>query len=145
MKKSLSTLLGLIAVIGGLIAVFRVVVDTEIAIGFVTISFGILAVIWTFMAVTSLSIGSSLRRHLTNFLFCLIFILLFSVWHNISKLFGWRETINEFMLYPSYLFITLAFLTFVLTSYQTLKMGKEFGFEKQAKEIKKVIEKKKKT
>jgi len=144
MKKGLGTLLGLVAVIGGLLAIFRIVVDTEVAIGFITISFGILAIIWTSMAITSLSKGSSLRRHTTHFLFCLIFIVLFAVWHTISKLFEWRETLNEFMLYPSYLFITLAFLIFVITAYQILTMGKEFGFEKQAKEIEKVMKKKKK-
>lgn len=143
MKKGLATLLGLIAIAGGLTAIFRIVVDTEIAIGWVTISFGILAIIWTSMAVTSLSKGSSLRKHTTNFLFCLIFVLLFSIWHTLSKLFRWRETVNEYMLYPGYLFITLAFLIFVLTSYQILTMGKEFGFEKQSKEIKSVLEKKK--
>ena len=144
MKRGLSTLLGLIAVAGGLIAIFTLVVDTEVAIGFVTISFGVLAIIWTSMAITSLSKGSSLRKHTTNFLFCLVFILLFSIWHTLSKLFGWRETINEFMLYPGYLFIMLAFLIFVVTSYQILTLGKEFGFEKQAKEIKEIMEKKKK-
>lgn len=144
MKKSLGTLLGLIAVAAGLITIFRIVVDTEIAIGFVTISFGILAIIWTSMAITSLSKGSSLRKHTTHFLFCLIFIVLFSIWHTISKLFKWRETVNELMLYPAYLFVTVAFLIFVLTAYQILKIGKEFGFEKQAKEIEKIIQKKKK-
>lgn len=140
MKRGLGTILGFIAIVGGLIAIFRIVVDTEIAIGFVTISFGILAIIWTSMAISSLSEGSSLRKHTTNFLFCLVFILLFSIWHTLSKLFKWRETVNEFMLYPGYLFITLAFLIFVVTSYQILTMGKEFGFQKQAKEIEKIIE-----
>lgn len=143
MKRGLGTLLGLLAAAGGLTAIFRIVVDTEVAVGFVTISFGLLAIMWTTMAIGSLSKGSSLRKHITNFLFCLIFVLLFSVWHTLSKLFMWRETVNEFMLYPGYLFLTLAFLIFVVTSYQILTMGKEFGFEKQAKEITKVMEKKK--
>lgn len=144
MIKRLGTLLGFIAVAAGLIAIFRIVVDTEVAIGFVTISFGLLAIIWTLMAITSLSEGSALRKHTTNFLFCLIFVLLFSIWHTLSKLLKWRETVNEFMLYPGYLFITLAFLIFVITAYQILTIGQEFGFKQQAKEIKKVMEKKRK-
>ncbi len=144
MKKSIGTILGFIGVAAGLIAIFRIVVDTEVAIGFVTISFGVLAIIWTSMAINSLSKGSSLRKHTSNFLLCLIFVLLFSMWHTLSKLLRWRETVNEVMLYPGYLFITLAFLIFVVTSYQILTMGKEFGFEKQAKEIKKIMEKNKK-
>ncbi|MBW2981011.1 hypothetical protein KY360_06365 [Candidatus Woesearchaeota archaeon] len=144
MKRGFGTVLGLIAIAAGLAAIFRLVVDTEVAVGFVTISFGILAIIWSSMAIGSLSKGSSLRRHTINFLFCLIFVLLFSIWHTLSKLFMWRETVNEYMLYPGYLFITMAFLIFVITSYQILTIGKEFGFRQQAKEIKNVIEKKKK-
>jgi len=144
MKRGIGALLGFLGVAAGLISIFRVVVDTEVAIGFVTVSFGILAIIWTSTAIASLSKGSSLRRHTINFLLCLIFVLLFSIWHTISKLFKWRETLNEFMLYPGYLFITLAFLIFVATSWQILTMGKEFGFEKQAKQIKKIMESKKK-
>src|SRR3989338_159999 len=140
MERNITTLIGLLAIASGLVVIFRVVVDTEIAIGFVTISFGVLAVIWTTMAISALSKGSSLRKHTTNFLFCLFFILLFSIWHTISKLLKWRETLNEVLLYPGYLFITLAFLIFVITSYQILTMSKEFGFESKAKEIKKVMD-----
>jgi len=145
LERNITTLIGLLAIASGLVVIFRVVVDTEIAIGFVTISFGVLAVIWTTMAISALSKGSSLRKHTTNFLFCLFFILLFSIWHTISKLLKWRETLNEVLLYPGYLFITLAFLIFVITSYQILTMSKEFGFESKAKEIKKVMDLKRKT
>ncbi|MBW2989821.1 hypothetical protein KY358_05900 [Candidatus Woesearchaeota archaeon] len=142
MKKAWMVLLALIAVAGGLTAIFRIVADTEVAIGFVTLSFGILAIIWTSMALGSLSKGSSLRKHTSNFLLCLIFILSFSIWHTLSKLFGWRETLNEAMLYPAYIFLILAFLIFVVTSYQILMIGKEFGFRPQAKKIKSAINKK---
>lgn len=144
MKKGLGTLLAIIAIAGGLIAIFRIVIDTEIAVGFVTISFGILAIIWTSMSITSLSKGSALRKHTTYFLYCLIFILAFSIWHTLSKLFRWRETLNKVMLYPGYVFITAAFLIFVMTAYQILTIGQEFGFEKEAKKIEKIMEKKKK-
>jgi len=144
MKRKTGILFGLLAIASGLTAIFRLVVDTEVAVGFVTISFGILAIIWTTMAVVSLAKGSTLRRHTTNFLFCLIFILMFAIWHTMSKLFRWRETVNEFMLYPGYLFLIVAFLIFVATAYQVLLMGKEFGFEKQAQKLAKVIEQKRK-
>jgi|SRR3989338_9715168 len=137
MNKGITIPLAFIAVAAGLVSIFRIVMDTEVAIGFVTISFGILAIIWTSMAMTSLSKGSSLRRHTSNFLLCLIFILLFTIWHTISKLLSWRETLNEIMLYPGYLFIILAFLIFVVTAYQILTIGKEFGFKPQAIAIEK--------
>lgn len=144
MRKKIGTFIGFVAIVLGLLSIFRIVVDTEIAVGFVTISFGILAIIWTSMAVASLSKASSLRKLTINFLFCLVFILLFSIWHTMSKLFMWRETINEVMLYPGYLFLTLAFLIFVITSYQILMIGKEFGFQKQGDKIKKTMDKNKK-
>ena len=143
MKKGVGTIIGLTAIAAGLAAIFRLVVDTEVAVGFVTISFGILAIIWTSMAMGSLSRGSSLRRHTVNFLFCLVFVLLFSIWHTLSKLLKWRETVNEFMLYPGYLFLILAFLIFVITAYQILTMGQEFGFGQQATKIKDIIKEKK--
>ena len=142
-NKKLGTFFYLVGVAAGLFAIFKIVVNVEIAIGFVTISFGLLAIIWTTMAIGSLSQGSSLRKHTTNFLFCLIFILLFAIWHTLSILFQWRKSINEFMLYPGYLFITLAFLIFVISSYQILMMGKEFGFGEQAFKIKEKLELKK--
>tara|TARA_Y100000310_G_C20621882_1_gene783793 strand:- start:1041 stop:1505 length:465 start_codon:yes stop_codon:yes gene_type:complete len=133
----------LIAIALGLMAIFKIVVNLEIAIGFVTISFGILAIIWTSMALKSLSKGSSLRKHTATFLVCLIFILLFSIWHTMEKLFDWRRSIVEVMLYPGYFFITAAFLIFVFAAYQILVMGKEFGFNIEASKIKKIMKEKK--
>jgi len=143
-KRKIGVLLGFLGVVFGLVAIFRIVVDTEVAIGLVTVSFGVLAVIWTLMALQSLSPGSSLRRYTFNFLLCLIFILLFSVWHTLEKLFSWRVSVNELMLYPGYLLITLAFLLFVGTAWQILTLGREFGFKGQASLIGKVIKEKEK-
>jgi len=143
-NRKIGALLGFAGVILGLVAIFKIVVDTEVAIGLVTISFGVLAVIWTVMALQSLSKGSSLRRHTFNFLLCLIFILLFSIWHTVSKLLSWRTTVNELMLYPGYLLIALAFLLFVSTAWQILTLGREFGFKGQASSIEKIIKEKEK-
>ncbi|MFH1053187.1 MAG: hypothetical protein V1740_02105 [Candidatus Woesearchaeota archaeon] len=143
MRIRISYIFGLIAIIAGLASIFIIVPDTEVAVGFITISFGIMAIIWTALAVNSLSKGSTLRKHTTWFLLCLISILLFSVWHTMSKLFGWRQTINEALLYPGYVFLAIAFIIFVVTSFQTYNMGQELGFEKQAQKIKQVMQKKK--
>lgn len=143
-NRKIGVLIGFLGVVLGLVTIFKVVVDTEVAIGLVTISFGVLAVIWTVMALQSLSKDSSLRRYTFNFLLCLIFILLFSIWHTVSKLFGWRTSVNEVMLYPGYLLITLAFLLFVSTAWQIMTLGREFGFKGQASSIEKVIKEKEK-
>ncbi len=143
-KRKIGILLGFLGVVFGLVTIFRIVVDTEVAIGLVTISFGVLAVIWTSMALQSLSKGSSLRRHTFNFLLCLIFILFFSIWHTLERLFGWRTSVNELMLYSGYLLIALAFLLFVGTAWQILTLGREFGFKGQASNIEKIIKEKEK-
>lgn len=143
-NRKIGAFLGLIGVVFGLLAIFRFIVDTEMAIGFVTISFGILAIIWTYTALQSLSPGSALRKHTFNFLLCLVFILLFSIWHTMEKLFGWRVSVNEVMLYPGYLLMTLAFLLFVGTAWQILTLGREFGFSGQASSIQQVIKDKEK-
>lgn len=128
----------LIAIIFGLVAIFKLILNMEIAIGFLTVTFGILAVIWTAMAKKSLSKGSSLEKYTTKFLFCLIFILLFSVWQILENLLYWKG----FIIYPKYFFITIAYLVFVIAAYQILHIGKEFGFKEQAKKIEKVMKKK---
>jgi len=145
MNKKLGVLLGSVGVIFGLLAIFKVVKETEVAIGFITLSFGVLAIIWTSIAVKSLSKDSELRKHTAMFLVSLIFILLFSVWNTLSVLMGWRKTVNELWLYPSYLFISVAFLIFVSASYQAMMMGKVFGFGKQAEKIAQRIKEKKTT
>tara|TARA_Y100000310_G_scaffold56220_1_gene51527 strand:- start:704 stop:1171 length:468 start_codon:yes stop_codon:yes gene_type:complete len=141
--KKLGYLGALVAIALGLMAIFKIVVNLEIAIGFVTISFGILAIIWTSMALKSLSVGSSLRKYTATFLVCLVFILMFSVWHTMEKLFDWRRSVVEVMLYPGYFFITAAFVIFVFAAYQILTMGKEFGFNMEASKIKKIMKEKK--
>lgn len=141
-KKGVKIIGAFVAVIFGLLAIFKIVLSTEIAVGFITISFGVLAVIWTSTAYKSLSKGSALKRHTGNFLLCLVFILLFAIWHTLSVLFEWRKTLNEILLYPGYAFITFAFLIFVISSYQVLMMGKEFGFGEQALKIEKRIKEK---
>ncbi|HLC96392.1 MAG TPA: hypothetical protein VJH97_03660 [Candidatus Nanoarchaeia archaeon] len=133
------TLTILLSVAFGVAAIFKMVPDLEVAIGFLTISFGILAIIWTAMSVGALSKGSSLRKHTVYFLISLISILLFSIWHTLSKILGWRQTIVEAWMYPGYLFLAASFIIFVFTAYQVLQMGHQFGFSGQARKIQKVM------
>src|SRR3989338_11023366 len=143
MNKKLGVLLGSVGVIFGLLAIFKVVKQTEVAIGFIPLSFGVLAIIWTAIAVKSLSKDSSMRKHTSMFLVSLIFLVLFSIWNTVSVLAGWRKTVDELWMYPAYVFISVAFLIFVSASYQAMKLGKVFGFGKQAEKIAERIKEKK--
>jgi len=143
-KRMLGSIVALIGVIFGLIAIFKIIKHPEIVTGFITLSFGVLAIIWTAVAVNSLSKGSSLKRYTLNYLFCIILLVLYTFWNTVGLLFNWKEQANSLLIYPSYVFLTLAFLVFVSTSYQILSIGKEFGFKSQAKNIEKIINQKKK-
>src|SRR3989338_3970417 len=136
----MQVLVELVVIFIGIFTIFRIVKDIEIAVGLFSLSFGILGIIWTTLAVKSLSKGSSLRTYAISFLFCLITILLFSIWNLLIKLFEWEKS----LIYPSYFFITISYIIFVFTAYKMHKLGKEFGFEAQALGIKKILRKKKK-
>ncbi|MBS3149762.1 hypothetical protein J4455_03680 [Candidatus Woesearchaeota archaeon] len=137
----MQVLVELVVIFIGIFTIFRIVKDIEIAVGLFSLSFGILGIIWTTLAVKSLSKGSSLRTYAISFLFCLITILLFSIWNLLIKLFNW----HNIMIYPAYFFITISYIIFVFTSYKIHKLGKEFGFEIQGSRIKKLLKKKKKS
>ncbi len=143
-KRIIGSIVALIGVIFGLLAIFKILAQPELVISFITLSFGVLAIIWTAIAANSLSKGSSLRRYTLNYLSCIILVVLYTFWNAIGLLFGWKEAALNILLYPSYVFLTLAFLVFVSTSYQILSIGKEFGFKTQAKTIEKIIKQKKK-
>lgn len=46
------------------------------------------------------------------------------------------------MVYPGYIFLIFSYMAFVITAYKILYLGKEFGFQEQAKRIKKAVRKK---
>lgn len=133
----------LIAIIIGIILVVMFVLDLALIVNFISLTFGITALIWVVKARRSLSKGSSLKALTTNFLFTIIFVLCFSVWGIIIKAFSIEETYGIFATLPYYLFITFAYITFIGASYKIRIIGKEFGFSSQVKEIKKIIKKKK--
>jgi len=130
-KGFVKVLIALLAVLSGVFALITFVPNIELAIGFLSLTFGILAIIWTDRARTSLSKGTSLRSYTSYFLFSLIFILLFSIWDTLIPLFEW----SGYLIYPKYFFITASYLIFVFASYKILSLGKQFGFHEQAKKM----------
>lgn len=141
MKSKIPVVIAFIAVIFGLVVMIKLVsaVSAELTVGLVSLTFGLTAIMWTLKARKKLSRGSALRKYTTNFVFCLLFLLAFSIWHMIVRIFQLEETYGIQVIYPQYFFITLAYLTFVLAGYQILYLGKQFGFEGEAKRIREVI------
>lgn len=135
---------GVLTIIIGVITVVRLLVDAEIVIGALSLTFGITALLWIFKARTSLSKGSSLKELTTHFLFTVIFILCFSFWNIAVKILFLESIYGEIVIFIQYLFISFAYITFVGAAYKIRKMGQEFGFNFQVKNIKKIIKEKKK-
>ncbi|HLC55976.1 MAG TPA: hypothetical protein VJJ23_01955 [Candidatus Nanoarchaeia archaeon] len=126
-----------IAIIAGLYAIFKLIKNVDIAFGALAITFGVLSIIWTSMALSNLAPGSSLRKQTLLYLLSLIVIVIASginIVNILIKSIGLR--------YVYYIFISLAFLIFTFTSYKVLKTGKEFGFKEKADEIRKKLKQK---
>ena len=121
-----------LAVLFGVYALIQLVPDAELAIGFISLTFGLTAIIWTYRAKMSLSKGTSLRDYTTYFLFSLIFIVLFSTWDILISVFQWEGS----LIYPKYFLITISYLIFAFTGYKILSLGKQFGFQPQVKRMK---------
>lgn len=144
-KEKIAVVVAVIAIVIGLTAIIKLVsaVSIELTVGVISLSFGITAIMWTLRARKHLSPGSSLRKYTTNFFLCLIFLLIFSIWITIGKVVDLEAKFGLGVTYVEYLFITAAYLTFVVAAYQILYLGREFGFEEEAKVIKQVIIEKK--
>ncbi|PIN86415.1 hypothetical protein COV19_05015 [Candidatus Woesearchaeota archaeon CG10_big_fil_rev_8_21_14_0_10_44_13] len=135
MKEKLKIIFALAAVLAGIAAIIIILGNAEVIITFMSLTFGVMAIIWTIMAYSSLSPGSSLRSYTGYFLACLILILVSSVWNGIVGLLkiggAWK--------YLGYFFITSAYLVFVAAAYKIYYLGREFGFQKQAGRIKEAM------
>lgn len=135
---------GIIAIIVGVAAVIELISDAELAISALSLTFGVTALLWVIKARKSLSKGSSLKDLTLHFLFTVIFILCFSFWGIAVEMLHLKEFYGESIVFPQYLFISFAYITFVGAAYKIRKIGKEFGFSVQAKEIERIIAKNKK-
>lgn len=132
-----------IAIVIGLAAVIKLVADAELIVSALSLTFGVTALMWVFKARKSLSKGSSLKELTFHFLFTVIFVLCFSFWGIAVKMLQLKEFYGDIIAFPQYLFISLAYITFIGAAYKIRKIGKEFGFSTQAKEIEKIIKAKK--
>ena len=130
---------GFIAIIIGIIAVVNLIIDAELIISALSLTFGVTAFIWILKARKSLSKESSLKGLTTHFLFMIIFVLCFSLWNIIVKMLSLEAVYGEIIVFPQYLFISFAYITFTAAAYKIRNIGKEFGFGIQSKEIEKII------
>lgn len=112
-------------------------------IGVTTIIFGITALLLASRARKRLSEGT-IRSYIDNFSICLVFIVIFSIWQTGRGLFDLNIGVGGLKEYPEYIFIILAYVAFIITSYKVSKVSHEFGFEEERKVIESIIKEKKK-
>ncbi len=143
MNQGIKYLIGLTAISLGLITIMWIVKQADLIAGILSLTFGIMAIIWSYRARKSLSPGSSLREYPTYFIICLIFVVAFSIALTAERFFI-RISTGTILIYLEYTLLTLAYLTFVAAAYKIWSIGQEFGFEKESAEIKKAMKKKKK-
>lgn len=111
-------------------------------ISLTTVIFGVAALLLASKARSRLSPGS-IRSYIDNFSICLAFIVLFSLWQTVRTLSKFDLKIMGFSDYPELIFIGLAYVAFIITSFRVIKISEEFGFVKQGKKIDKIITSKK--
>ncbi|MFH1065385.1 MAG: hypothetical protein V1734_02660 [Nanoarchaeota archaeon] len=134
----------LIAIIIGIVAVIQLIGNAELILSALSLTFGIMAIIWIVKARKKLSRGSSIKSLATNFLVTVIFILCFSIWGIVVNMLGLEAVYGDIINFPQYLFISFSYIAFVGTAYKLMKMGEEFGFNIQSKKIEQMIKNKKK-
>jgi hypothetical protein len=137
MNKNIILIIELVAVILGIFTITTIIPDKELLIGIFSLTFGILAIIWSLIAISSLSKGTSIRRYIIRILIGTIALVLSTAFQSLSIFFKWAGTIK----YLEYAFMSIAYILFVVASYQVFKISKEFGFKEKAKEISKKLKK----
>ncbi len=120
-----------LAVLFGVFAIIQFVPDVELAIDFLSLTFGIVAIFWTYRAKASLSVGTSLREYTSYFLWSLVLIFVYSVWDTLEYILNW----TGYWVYPKYFMISISYLIFVFAAYKILYLGKEFGFLPQVERM----------
>ena len=132
----------LIAIIVGIVAVIQLIGNAELILSALSLTFGIMAIIWIVKARIRLSRGSSIRKLATNFLVTVILIICFSIWGIVVNMLGLEAIYGDIINFPQYLFISFSYIAFVGTAYKLMKMGEEFGFNVQSKKIEQLIKNK---
>jgi hypothetical protein len=142
MNHGIKYIVALAAIILGMVTIMWIVKQADLIAGIVSLTFGIMAIIWSYRARRAMSQGSSLQEYSTYFIVCLIFIVAFSIALTTERFFV-RTTAGTFLMYLEYTLLTMAYLTFVAAAYKIWSIGQEFGFQAESAEIRRVIKKKK--
>ena len=114
----------------------------EIIIGVSSVIFGITALILASRARQRLTPGL-IRSYIDSFSVCLSFVVIFSIWLLIRDIFTFKSGYSgPSVLFPEYIFISLAYLAFIIASYRVSHISHTFGFRDEGSKIKKLVDQK---
>src|SRR3989338_4302467 len=128
-------LIWILGIFLGIFAIFEIA-PFDIAVNAVILSLAILSLVWIHIARTSLSRGSSLRRFASYVFYCMIFMFLFSA----ASLFSLIFTLPRFL---GQVLLAIAYMLLIVSSYKLMRIGTEFGFSVQSRDIQRIIKLKK--
>lgn len=137
-KEIFKNILGAIAIYVGIYAVTKVIPSLNLLIGTLSLTFGLMAIIWVWKAKNAFSKGSALRDFSGTFFSCLISILMFSLFDTALAVFS----LGGIWIYGKYALITIAYINFVYAAHKMRNLGSVFGFSEQSKKITKMLKKK---
>jgi hypothetical protein len=103
----------------------------ETLLGVVMLGVGIVALAFINNAINKFPDGSELQTITKSFIPITVFLMLFSLWHVLRETFHWKKTIGEFMEYPEYIFISLAYIMLFLAAKKIYELAKQFGATKE--------------
>lgn len=132
----LKILVAVLGVLAGIYTLFVLSPSVDLALQFFSLTFGVLAIMWTLMAYRNLSPNSSLKNFTLFFLFALILSLAHSIWVTLIIVFGLSWPMSVVI---DYLFVSFGYVAFGFAAYNILRIGKEFGFKEKSEEIRKAL------
>ncbi len=99
----------------------------ETILGFVMVLIGVFA--WGFIIKANKKFpeGSELQKTTKNLLPVIFFLMCFSLWHVLREAFHWKKLYGEFMEYPEYIFISIAYILLFKASKALFDTAKKIG------------------
>jgi len=131
-KESGKILTVLLAVLFGVYAVTQILGEVNLIVSVISLTFGLVAIIWTYMAKQSLSKGTMLREYVVYFFYSLVLIFLLSILDLVTGLFR----LEGVLISIRYFLLILAYVIFFLAANKIFHLGKQFGFKPQVKRMK---------
>ena len=114
----------------------------ENIIGIMTVIIGSISIIITLKAYKSIN-TSILSKYLRYIILAIFSLTLFSLWHTIREIMDLKEIHGAIIEIPEYIFIIIAYMSFIIASYAVYKISSLFEIKESGKIIEINIKKEK--